>query len=119
MVVSAVQTVYPTRTVNKYKLTCLKCGQSGGEMIRFNNGYIHLADCAPSVKLLATVPEFSRLAKIVRRAPKWLSAIIERYLGKVQEVKEIDADGKDTGVTLGYFFLKEISHGTDPTTNPG
>lgn len=123
MVVSAVQTIYPTRTVHKYNLICVKCGQSdGGEMIRFNEGYVHLADCAPSVRLLATPPEFSRLAKIVRAAPKWLSAIIEKRLGRVQEVREIDGEGKETGKTLGYFFLREVNNGgarTNPTTNPG
>lgn len=122
MSVLAVQTIYPTRTVNKYKFTCLKCGQGGGEMIRFNNGYVHVSDCAPSVKLLVSVPEFSRLAKIVGASPKWLSALIERYTGKVQEVKEIDAQGRDTGVTLGYFFLREVNNGRtrpNPTTDPG
>lgn len=106
MQVLAVQTVYPTRTVHKYSLKCLKCGGSDGEMIRFNNGYVHVADCAPSVKLLATVPEFSRAARIVKHAPKWLSAIVEKYTGKVQEVQEIDAEGKETGKTLGYFFMR-------------
>lgn len=122
MVVKAVQTVYPTRTVNKYKLICLKCGESGGEMIRFNNGYVHLADCKPSVRLLATAPKFSRAAALVWRSPKWLSAMIEKYTGKVQEVQEIDAEGNETGKILGYFFLREVNNGrprTDPETNPG
>ncbi len=121
LVVSAVQTVYPTRTVNKFNLACLKCGKSGGEMIRFNNSYVHLHECAPAVKLLASAPQFSWAARLLWGAPRWLSALTEKWLGRVQEVQEIDIDGKETGKILGYFFMEVKRNGarTDTTTNPG
>lgn len=119
--VTAVQTVYPTRTVNKFGLKCLKCGNGGGEMIRFNEQYVHLAECMPSVKLLASAPTFSRAAQILWGAPRWLSALTEKWLGKVQEVREIDSEGKETGKTLGYFFLREVTKNgrTNPSPNTG
>lgn len=79
-------------------------------MVRYNENYVHLPDCLPSVKLLADMPPTSRLAGIVWGAPKWLSAIVEKRLGRVQEVKEIDSQGQETGKVLGYFFLKGV-HG--------
>lgn len=89
-------------------------------MIRFNNQYVHLAECNPSVKLLAQAPTFSRAAQILWGAPRWLSALTEKWLGRVQEVKEIDSEGQETGKTLGYFFVKEVKNdGANPSPNPG
>jgi hypothetical protein len=105
--VTAVQTVIPQRTVRDQNLTCLKCHQQGkGEMVRYMNGFIHLVDCAPETKLLAQPPKFSALAKYVFNLPEKVRARVEKRTGKAQRVEEIDAEGRETGKTLGYFFVK-------------
>jgi hypothetical protein len=104
--VTAMQTVLPARTVNKHKLVCFKCKQGGGEMVRFNQGFIHAVDCAPDTKLLAGPPEFSRWARIVHQLPDWLRKPIEKRTGRADIVHEVDPEGTDTGKVLGYFFYK-------------
>lgn len=106
--VTAVQTVVPARTVKKRKLKCIKCHQTGGEMVVFNNGYVHLIDCAPGTRLLAAPPKFSRIARMVFLLPDWLRKPVERLSGNAQVAKEVDPDGRDTGKTLGYFFYKSV-----------
>lgn len=106
--VTAVQTVIPARTVRDKDLKCVKCHKSGGVMVRYMNGFIHLEDCAPGTKLLAQPPKFNRLAGYVFNLPEKLRAQVEKRTGKAQRVDEIDADGKETGKTLGYFFLSKI-----------
>lgn len=112
MKVTAVQTVYPSRTVNKHGLICLKCGKGGGEMVKFNNGVIHLTDCTPGVKLMAMPPRYSSLASIVYRLPVWARKPVEFRTGLAKQVKEIDAAGKETGRILGYFFFKNPNAGS-------
>lgn len=110
--VTAVQTVIPLRTVRDQGLICLKCHEGGkGEMVRFMNGYIHLKDCMPGTKLLAEPPKFSTLAGYVFNLPEKARALVEKRTGKAQKVEEIDANGKETGKTLGYFFLKKVQDG--------
>lgn len=104
--VSAVQTVYPARTVHKHKMVCIKCGESGGEMVRYNNSTIHLIDCRPEVQLAAALPEFSRFSKFVFSLPPNIKAIIQKFTGIAKEVKEVDGHGVETGKILGYFFYK-------------
>ena len=105
--VTAVQTVIPQRTVRDQEIVCLKCHEQGkGEMVRYMNGFIHLEDCMPGTKLLAQPPKFSKLAGYVFNLPENLREQIEKRTGKAQKVEEIDAQGKETGKTLGYFFLK-------------
>lgn len=106
MKVTAVQTVIPARTVRDRDLKCIKCHKSGGEMVKYMNGFIHLEDCMPGTRLLSQPPKFSKLAEYVFKLPEKVRARVEKSLGKVQRVDEIDADGKETGKTLGYFFLK-------------
>lgn len=106
--VTAVQTLIPTRTVHKHNLTCFKCGKSGGEMVPFNEGYIHLIDCVPGTKVMAEPPgKFSPAAKFVYGLPVWMRSPIERYAGVVKRIDGIDAKGKETGETLGYIFYRE------------
>jgi hypothetical protein len=104
MKVSAVQTIYPARTTKKHNLICIKCSKGGGEMVKFNNSFVHAADCAPGTKLITVPPEFSRLAKFIYHLPKWIRTQIEKVTGFAKEVKEVSAEGKETGKILGYFF---------------
>jgi hypothetical protein len=103
--VTAVQTVIPIRTVHKHKLICFKCGQGGGEMVPFNQGYLHLVDCVPGTRVLAEPPaNFSRWAGWVYRMPEPLRERVERLTGAAKRIDEIDAQGKETGRTLGFIF---------------
>jgi hypothetical protein len=104
--VKAVQTVYPVRTVHKHKLICIKCKQSGGEMVKFNQGYMHTHECTPNTKIMANPPEFSRLARAVYFMSPQLRKVIEKKYGLVKQVQEIDEHGKETGKVLGYFFFR-------------
>ena len=106
LVIRAVQTQYPTRTVNKHKLICVKCHKGGGEMIRFNNGFVHLHDCSPNTKLMAAPPEFSPWAAAVYQMPKLVREPLEKIYGYAKQVKEIDPQGAETGKVLGYFFFR-------------
>jgi len=109
MRVTAVQTIYPARTVHKHNLICIKCKKSDGEMVSFNNGFVHLSDCSPGTKLIVNQPIYSKWAELVYRMPPRLRKLIERNTGSAKEVKEIDAQGIDTGKVLGYFFFKGTS----------
>jgi hypothetical protein len=106
LIVRAVQTKYPTRTVNKHKLICVKCHKGGGEMIRFNNGFVHVHECAPNTKLMAAPPAFSAWAERVYQMPAWMRSRLEKLYGYAKQVKEIDPEGKETGKILGYFFYR-------------
>lgn len=108
--VTAVQMVMPARRARRDKIRCMKCHQTeGGEMVKYNNGWIHATDCMPGTRFLALMPEFSKLAGWVFRLKetnlirKW----VEGVKGAAQEVHEIDAEGKETGTVLGYYFLKK------------
>lgn len=103
--ITAVQPVLGAYVTKERKISCVKCGQTGGEMVPYQKGYVHLVDCDPSTHLLAMPPEFSFWAKIVHGLPAGLQKQIEKRAGAVQQVKEIDPAGRETGKTLGYFFL--------------
>jgi hypothetical protein len=104
--VTAVQPILIAHASKFNKIKCLKCHQFGGEMVMYNTGYIHLADCMPGTRLLTQPPKFSKNAKMVFGLPKGLRDFVEKSTGKVQQVREIDAEGTETGRILGYFFLK-------------
>ena len=104
--VTAVQTYLTSHTTKFNKLHCLKCGQAGGEMVKYRNGFVHLDDCAPGKKLLTDIPPFSNVAKVVYKLPAKLRSFIEKHMGATKELQEIDAEGKHTGKVLGYFFWK-------------
>jgi len=110
--VTAVQSVFPARTVHKYDLKCIKCHQGGGQMIQFNQGYVHLHECSPGTKLLTEAPQFSRLARTVFHLPTPIRNLFEKQLGKAKEIKEVDPKGVDTGVVLGYFFYRPENGGS-------
>lgn len=104
--VTAIQTVVPTRTVNKFNLKCIKCGQGGGKMVKFNEGYIHLHECTPNTTLLAEEPVYSDWARFVYGLPDLIRKPIERRTGAARRVDQIDQDGKETGHVAGYFFYR-------------
>lgn len=106
--VNAVQMIVPVRTIRQKNLVCIKCGKGaeGGEMVRFNNGYVHLKECSPETKLITEPPKFDIVAQIVYKMPTKIRAMIEKRTGAAKQVDEIDAQGKPTGKTLGYFFYK-------------
>lgn len=104
--VSAVQVIIPSRTVHRRNLICVKCHKSGGRMIKYFNGYVHLDECTPNTKLMTAPPEFSKLAAAVFKLPPLLRGPLERRLGQAKQVKEVDPSGKDTGNILGYFFYR-------------
>lgn len=116
---TAVQTVIPARVARLQKIVCLKCHQSGeGEMVQYMNGFIHLKDCAPDTSLLRTPPNYHPLAGLVFKLPKKLRAQVSRLTGYPQQVREIDAAGKETGQIVGYFFLKGQANATRATAKP-
>lgn len=103
--VTAVQMIYPKRTVVRKKMICLKCHEGGGEMVIYMNGFVHLPDCKPETRLLPNLPEFNKTARLVFKLPERLRTAVEKYTGKVQYVGEITKDGEKTGQILGYFFI--------------
>lgn len=104
--VTAIQTVVPKRTVRSKKLTCLKCKKGDGEMVVYGNGYIHLVDCMPEIKMLSAEPKYSNFAKFVHGLPAWMKKRIEKNTGIAKKVRDVDQDGQETGKVLGYFFYK-------------
>jgi hypothetical protein len=104
--VTAVQAILTAHASKFNKIKCLKCHQFGGEMARYNTGFIHLNDCMPGTRLLTQPPKFSRSARAIYKLPKRLRDWVEKTSGKVQEVREIDAEGTETGRILGYFFMR-------------
>lgn len=108
--VTAIQSILTSHGARQNKIICIKCGKTeGGEMVRYMNGFVHIADCAPGTRLLTTPPAYSRLAWFVFRMPLAIRKWIEKSSGKAQAVKEIDPSGKETGRVLGYFFFKGTS----------
>ena len=89
------------------KIKCAKCGEGGGDVVRWQNAYVHVHDCAPDIKTLSSEPKFSNFAKMVYNLSDGLfKRTIQRYMGRAVTVDEVTPDGKRTGVILGYFFHK-------------
>lgn len=119
MKVTAVQTIYPARTTKKHNLVCIKCGKGNGEMVKFNKTFVHAFDCTPGTKLITVPPEFSKLAKFIFQLPAWLRKQVEKITGFAKEVKEVDAQGTDTGKILGYFFYSPDPPPSGTRQSPG
>ena len=98
----AVQTVYHA----KYRkdMVCIKCQKGGGDMVMFNNAFVHVNDCSPGVATFIDPPKFSRMASLVFRMPNKIKTFTEKYLGETKAVEEVDEKGVRTGKTLGHFF---------------
>ena len=102
--IRAVQPVYKARF---YKgMVCAKCGKDGDQMVRFQNAFIHIKDCTPGVATLTEAPKFTKVARVVYNAPRWIKARVEKKFGQAMPVDEILPDGTRTGHVIGYFFLK-------------
>jgi len=102
--VRAVQIVFKARYEKDMK--CAKCGGGGGEMVRFQNAFVHTHDCTPGVATLTEPPKFSRWAAFVAKLPDSLKNRIEKRTGKAMPVDEVTPTGERTGVVLGHFFYK-------------
>lgn len=87
-------------------MVCVKCNKGGGDMVRFQNAFIHVADCMPGVATFTEEPKYSQFAKLLFKAPEWIKTRIEKKFGTIMPVDEISPDGQRTGVVLGYFFYK-------------
>lgn len=115
LVLSAEQTVFRAKADKRF--VCVKCGKGGGEMVKYQNAYIHIEDCSPGVMTMTEPPRFSRLAGVVggiksERARKF----IEQFTGRSMPVDEVTENGTRTGVVLGHFFFKEVRNAkTKPT----
>jgi len=105
--IKAVQKMITQSTAKKNGILCMKCHKStGGDMVACMNGFMHAYDCAPGTVVLSQEPEYSKLAEKVFKLPAKVRKVIEKRMGEVKEIREIDAYGVDTGKTLGYFFYK-------------
>lgn len=111
MKVMVEQPIIGARTTRDKGLICKKCGKSCGEMVHHLNGYQHTADCAPGVKLLNDLPNYSGWAAFVYRLPPPVRSWLEKRTGIVQFVEETDIEGAKTGVIQGYFFEKKVKDG--------
>ena len=101
--VQAVQEVYRAKFDKRIK--CAKCGQGGGEMVRWQNAFLHVIDCAPEIRTMAEPPKYSKLAGVVyNMQASWIKSQLEKFTGKAVPVDEVTPDGQKTGVVLGHFF---------------
>lgn len=105
--VIAVQVYFPSHYTKRNGLKCMKCGEGGGTMIKFQNGYVHMEECAPEKTFVTEVPKFSKMAKFIFGLPEKMRTAMEKRYGTVKEVQEIDGHGQPTGKILGYVFWKE------------
>jgi len=106
IIVSAQQVVILSHYAKEKKYKCLKCGETGGEMVMSGTGFVHLADCKPEMKLLNDPPPVTKRAEWVFHLPLKVRAMIEARTGEAKELQEIDEKGQPTGKVLGYFFYK-------------
>ncbi len=109
--VTAIQPVIGARSVKKEKLICAKCGKGGGEMVQYFNGFVHLKDCKPDLRLITEIPPYSRFAKFIYGFHPTIRSLLEKFTGTVQIVREITPDGVQSGEIQGYFFLEKVKIG--------
>jgi hypothetical protein len=105
--VSATQEVLHAKRARNIK--CAKCGQGGGDMVKWQNAYIHTHDCSPEIKTMAEPPKYSKLAGVVYKMnASWVKSQIEKLTGRAVPVDEVTPDGVRTGTVLGHFFYRKI-----------
>jgi hypothetical protein len=91
---------------------CVKCGKGGGEMVKYQNGFIHVTDCDPNKITMLEPPVYSKFAALVYGMKnKRIKKFIEDRKGQAVPVEEIDQKGIKTGTVLGYFFFKDVKNG--------
>src|SRR3990167_5819941 len=106
--VMVVQTTISASVARANGIVCIKCGGTGvGALAPFHDGYVHVIDCNPSVRIAPVMPKRSLAARIVSRIPNGLRKIIEKRTGHAQAIHVIDKDGKETGQIAGYFFDRQ------------
>lgn len=106
---TAVQEVVSGRSARLSGLVCLKCHKTGGgDLIHWQNGYVHKDDCNPEQALLVVPPRFSWWAGIRYRVSDWFKnrKVMAFVRGNAQRVKEINPEGVETGRILGYVFVE-------------
>lgn len=109
LILTAEQVVFRAKADKRF--ICVKCGKGGGEMVRFQNAYIHTHNCSPGVVTMTEPPRFSRMAGLVSKVRnERIRKSIERFTGRAMPVDEVREDGTRTGVVLGHFFHKEVKH---------
>lgn len=115
--VQAVQTVY--RAKYQKGMVCVKCGKSGGMMVRMNDAFTHSFDCTPGTTTLTAVPAFSKIATwVFKMKDGRLKEFIQGFTGVAAEVKEVTPEGERTGVILGHFFhQRKKDNGKHTETN--
>jgi hypothetical protein len=90
-------------------MVCVKCGKGGGKMVQYQNGYMHLEECASDIIVMTDPPIKSKLAEQMSKAPKWAKPLVEqiqKYTGRPTPIAEVMPDGTRTGNVLGWFFYK-------------
>jgi len=109
LILTAEQVVFKAKYIKG--MVCVKCKKPGGEMVRFQNAYVHTHDCAPGVMTMTIPPTYSKAAAVVHKIKvPFVKDLIERYTGKAMQVDEVTGAGERTGTVLGYFFHKDVSH---------
>jgi len=98
----ATQTVFRARFIKN--MVCAKCGQGGGDMVHFQNAFIHVHDCTPGVATFTEPPSMTWFARSVYWLPNGFKKHIEKRTGRAVPVDEVKPDGTRTGKVLGYFF---------------
>jgi len=102
----AEQTIYRAKADNRF--VCAKCGKGGGEMVKWNDAFIHTPDCKPEVRTLLEPPMYSQWARLVYNMHDGkIKDLIQQALGRAAVVEEVTPDGKVTGVVMGYFFHRK------------
>jgi len=114
--IRATQIVYKAKYDER--LICVKCGEGKGEMVKFQNGFVHTPDCRPDIVALESPPEYSKFAEHVYHMKPFWKKFYEGIYGNVAPVKEVEPNGKPTGVILGYFFQPRGKHGKNKSTIP-
>lgn len=103
--VKVVQMTISASVARANKIVCIKCGGTGvGELAPFHDGYVHILDCKPNVRIATVMPRRSLVARLVSKMPQALRRGIEKRTGRAQAIHVIDKEGKETGQIAGYFF---------------
>lgn len=104
--VRASQAVYRAR-LNK-GMVCIKCKKADGNMVRFNDAFVHVPDCTPEIVLFNDEKKFSRTAQFVFHLPAWLKQRLQPIVGDARKVDQVTPEGISTGRTSGYYFHKKV-----------
>lgn len=99
----ATQPIFQARFNNS--MICAKCKKGGGQMVHYQNAYIHVHDCTPGVVTMTNPPETSLMAKLAFKNK--LVRNLFKKIGEPMPIEEITPDGNRTGNIMGYFFYNK------------